>query len=134
MCRWNKTGAVVFSLPLFFLLQAACESFAKQNNQLVQHLIPVTVPLCPFLCYVLTGKVKHFFQSGVTWEYALCFCDFKNIHLAVYAKWIYSWGFWYDSFPVWILTMAVMEEVPLLMEKDLGLSSVPVCNSDNHMA
>ena len=84
LCTGNNTyadgirqGQRFFSLPLFFLLQAACESFAKQNNQLVQHLVPVTVPLCPFLWYVPTGKIKHFFQSGVTWEYALCFCEFS---------------------------------------------------------
>ena len=38
---------------------------------------------------------------------------YKKIHLAVYAKWIYPWGIWYNSFPVWILTRAIMEEAPL---------------------
>ena len=40
-----------------FTLQVFRDSFAVQNNQLVQYLIPVSISLRPFFYYILTGQI-----------------------------------------------------------------------------
>ena len=62
--------------PGFSLLQILSEPLPVQNNQLVQYLIPIPVTLCPFFDYIPAGKIQHFFQCTVTWEYTFCLCHF----------------------------------------------------------
>ncbi len=59
-----------------FLLQVLGKPLPVQDDQLVQHLVPVPVTLCPFSDYIPTGKIQHLFQCTVTWEYAFCLCHF----------------------------------------------------------
>mgnify|MGYP006920849393 CR=1 FL=1 len=59
-------------LPPRFFLQVFCEPFPIQDSQLVQNLVPVPVPLRPFLCHVLACKVQHFLQGCIAWEHAFC--------------------------------------------------------------
>lgn len=40
-----------------FTLQVFRDSFAVQNNQLVQYLVPVSISLRPFFYYILTGQI-----------------------------------------------------------------------------
>ena len=47
---------------LFFSLQTVGKPFSIQDNQLIQHLIPVPISLCPFPDYVFAGKIQHLFQ------------------------------------------------------------------------
>ena len=61
---------------LFFSLQTVGKPFSIQDNQLIQHLIPVPISLCPFPDYFFAGKIQHFFQCRIAWEYAFRFRDF----------------------------------------------------------
>ena len=61
---------------LFFSLQIVGKPFSIQDNQLIQHLIPVPISLCPFPDYVFAGKIQHLFQCCIAWKYTLGFCDF----------------------------------------------------------
>lgn len=67
-------GATPFLL--FFSLQTVGKPFSIQDNQLIQHLIPVPISLCPFPDYVFAGKIQHLFQCCIAWKYTLGFCDF----------------------------------------------------------
>ena len=62
---------------LFFSLQTVGKPFSIQDNQLIQHLIPVPISLCPFPDYVFAGKIQHLFQCCIAWKYTLGFCDFQ---------------------------------------------------------
>lgn len=62
---------------LFFSLQTVGKPFSIQANQLIQHLIPVPISLCPFPDYVFAGKIQHLFQCCIAWKYTLGFCDFQ---------------------------------------------------------
>ena len=68
-------GATPFLL--FFSLQTVGKPFSIQDNQLIQHLIPVPISLCPFPDYVFAGKIQHLFQCCIAWKYTLGFCDFQ---------------------------------------------------------
>ena len=61
---------------LFFSLQIVGKPFSIQDNQLIQHLIPVPIPLRPFFDYIFTGKVQHLFQCCIAWKYTLGFRNF----------------------------------------------------------
>ncbi len=89
---WNKTGIfgnninadgvrrgwqVSLMLPSrSFCLQIFREPFPIQDSQLVQHLVPVPVSLCPFLRYILACQIQHLFQGCVAWKYTLCLGHF----------------------------------------------------------
>ncbi len=62
--------------PFLLFLHITGKPFCIQDNQLIQYLIPVPVSLCPLFDYIFTGKVKHLFQSYITWEYTFGFRDF----------------------------------------------------------
>ena len=66
----------VCSCPGFPFLQILGQPFPIQDDQLVEYLIPATVPLGPFLHDIPAGHVKHFLQGLVAGEHALCFCHF----------------------------------------------------------
>lgn len=57
----------------FPFLQVTGDPVPVQDDQLVQHLVPVAVPLCPFLYDVPTGQVQHFLQCRVTREHTFSF-------------------------------------------------------------
>ncbi len=59
-----------------FCLQIFREPFPIQDSQLVQHLVPVPVSLCPFLRYILACQIQHLFQGCVAWKYTLCLGHF----------------------------------------------------------
>ena len=56
--------------PCFCFLQVTCKALTIQYDQLVEYLIPATVPLGPFLCHILACQVQHLFQGTVAWEHA----------------------------------------------------------------
>ena len=81
-CRRNRKEAGMVSFGanpflLFFSLQTVGKPFSIQANQLIQHLIPVPISLCPFPDYVFAGKIQHLFQCCIAWKYTLGFCDFQ---------------------------------------------------------
>lgn len=78
-CRQNRKRAGMVSFgptPFLLFLQITGKPFSIQDNQLIQYLIPVPVSLRPLFDYIFTGKVQHFFQGCITWEYTFCFRDF----------------------------------------------------------
>lgn len=54
----------------FFI--ATGDPVSIKNNNLVKHLIPVPVTLCPLPDYFSAGRIQHLFQRAVAWEYAFC--------------------------------------------------------------
>ena len=71
---WNKVGmAGIKCLLSFPFLQVTGDPVPVQDDQLVQHLVPVAVPLCPFLYDVPTGQVQHFLKCRVTREHTFSF-------------------------------------------------------------
>ena len=60
-------------------LQIVCEAFPIQYYQLVKDLIPVPIPLCPFLCYVLTCQIQHLFQGCIIGKHTFCFGHFSEL-------------------------------------------------------
>ena len=66
----------VLLFPVMLCLQVLIQTLSIQDQQLVEHLIPATVSLCPFFYYVSACQIQHLFQSTVTWKYALGLCHF----------------------------------------------------------
>lgn len=64
------------AVPTLFILKILDKPFSVKSDQLVEHLIPVPVPLCPFLYDIPACKIQHFFQWTVIWKYTLRFGDF----------------------------------------------------------
>lgn len=52
--------ADVWYLPSLPFLQITADPVFVQDDQLIQHLVPVAVSLCPFLRYILAYQVQHF--------------------------------------------------------------------------
>ena len=67
----------VTAIPIF--LQMIRKPLSIQDNQLVQHLIPVPVSLRPFLCYIPACQIQHLFQGCVAGEYAFCLGYFPEL-------------------------------------------------------
>ncbi len=47
-------------LSRLFLLKVLGDPVSIKDNHLVEHLVPVPVPLCPLFGYVPAGKIEHF--------------------------------------------------------------------------